>query len=156
MLFRSCITQGIVVSPYFELTVCGEPVPVYMARTARGPHSFAYVEVLDWAGGGLDVEIVTDRKRKNPVLLPESAGVSVAIDGNRVTADIMAFGSYTFTFDKEGSDDGSSLPQTLMVKPPEVVGDTAGAVHTFEPGEYPRSEERRVGKECRSRWSPYH
>src|SRR3712207_3376798 len=31
----------------------------------------------------------------------------------------------------------------------------------FEPGEQPkavvgRSEERRVGKECRSRWSPYH
>src|SRR3989442_13352212 len=24
------------------------------------------------------------------------------------------------------------------------------------PGEWPRSEERRVGKECRSRWSPYH
>src|SRR2546430_12430459 len=24
------------------------------------------------------------------------------------------------------------------------------------PGEKPRSEERRVGKECRSRWSPYH
>ena len=23
-------------------------------------------------------------------------------------------------------------------------------------GRYPRSEERRVGKECRSRWSPYH
>src|SRR5574337_230545 len=25
-----------------------------------------------------------------------------------------------------------------------------------ETGEPPRSEERRVGKECRSRWSPYH
>ena len=24
------------------------------------------------------------------------------------------------------------------------------------PGEIRRSEERRVGKECRSRWSPYH
>ena len=24
------------------------------------------------------------------------------------------------------------------------------------PGSIPRSEERRVGKECRSRWSPYH
>ena len=24
------------------------------------------------------------------------------------------------------------------------------------PQEYARSEERRVGKECRSRWSPYH
>ena len=27
------------------------------------------------------------------------------------------------------------------------------AVHVLESG---RSEERRVGKECRSRWSPYH
>ena len=25
-----------------------------------------------------------------------------------------------------------------------------------EGAEIPRSEERRVGKECRSRWSPYH
>ena len=27
---------------------------------------------------------------------------------------------------------------------------------TFEEDEPSRSEERRVGKECRSRWSPYH
>ena len=26
----------------------------------------------------------------------------------------------------------------------------------FCPNRYQRSEERRVGKECRSRWSPYH
>src|SRR5256885_5727576 len=26
----------------------------------------------------------------------------------------------------------------------------------FKPRQPPRSEERRVGKECRSRWSPYH
>ena len=26
----------------------------------------------------------------------------------------------------------------------------------LEVGEHDRSEERRVGKECRSRWSPYH
>ena len=26
----------------------------------------------------------------------------------------------------------------------------------FSFGDYFRSEERRVGKECRSRWSPYH
>src|SRR2546425_9347889 len=37
-----------------------------------------------------------------------------------------------------------------------------GWKHTLEPGTLPaahggdRSEERRVGKECRSRWSPYH
>src|SRR3712207_9372591 len=26
----------------------------------------------------------------------------------------------------------------------------------LDPGDSPRSEERRVGKECRSRWSPHH
>ena len=31
-------------------------------------------------------------------------------------------------------------------------------IEDYEPGEFAvgRSEERRVGKECRSRWSPYH
>ena len=36
---------------------------------------------------------------------------------------------------------------------------TASAISTFLTGSAPkqhRSEERRVGKECRSRWSPYH
>ena len=32
-------------------------------------------------------------------------------------------------------------------------GETVGVPETEEEG---RSEERRVGKECRSRWSPYH
>ena len=34
----------------------------------------------------------------------------------------------------------------------------AGMLESFLvcPGELTRSEERRVGKECRSRWSPYH
>ena len=31
-----------------------------------------------------------------------------------------------------------------------------GEFRTTFVGEMPRSEERRVGKECRSRWSPYH
>ena len=31
-----------------------------------------------------------------------------------------------------------------------------GLVISGTTGESPRSEERRVGKECRSRWSPYH
>ncbi len=32
----------------------------------------------------------------------------------------------------------------------------AGVVTAFVSGIPARSEERRVGKECRSRWSPYH
>ena len=42
---------------------------------------------------------------------------------------------------------GYGLPQTDSVKL-EIEGD-------WKEGKY-RSEERRVGKECRSRWSPYH
>src|SRR5258707_5578212 len=37
----------------------------------------------------------------------------------------------------------------VVVRPPEAPEPTSGSVN-------PRSEERRVGKECRSRWSPYH
>src|SRR3989337_3726517 len=36
----------------------------------------------------------------------------------------------------------------------QVQDGTAGAVNLTRP--HVRSEERRVGKECRSRWSPYH
>ena len=32
---------------------------------------------------------------------------------------------------------------------------SADAIQKAKSG-HPRSEERRVGKECRSRWSPYH
>src|SRR5260221_8394243 len=35
-----------------------------------------------------------------------------------------------------------------------VLPGKKSAIYTFERGK--RSEERRVGKECRSRWSPYH
>ena len=31
-----------------------------------------------------------------------------------------------------------------------------GSCGTYRLSSHPRSEERRVGKECRSRWSPYH
>ena len=37
----------------------------------------------------------------------------------------------------------------------DVTGEgREGLIELFN--SFPRSEERRVGKECRSRWSPYH
>src|SRR2546422_11161965 len=44
----------------------------------------------------------------------------------------------------------SSLSKACMIGPPLHPG--ADVDYTFAQ----RSEERRVGKECRSRWSPYH
>ena len=45
--------------------------------------------------------------------------------------------------------------------PIDVLVNSAGAAKRYPPEEldasaWHRSEERRVGKECRSRWSPYH
>ena len=37
-----------------------------------------------------------------------------------------------------------------------TVSGEAHIGHAFQAIIYDRSEERRVGKECRSRWSPYH
>ena len=56
------------------------------------------------------------------------------------------------------------LPQCiegLAIRPDGVYIDgTAGGAQTncglSAGGDLVRSEERRVGKECRSRWSPYH
>src|SRR5256886_15117944 len=52
---------------------------------------------------------------------------------------------------------GTELRNNIAFLPMEVrdASDTTGAsVHRITMGM--RSEERRVGKECRSRWSPYH
>ena len=60
--------------------------------------------------------------------------------------------------------DGMELLRLLHERPnpPEVImltgqGTIETAVEAMKLGAYDyRSEERRVGKECRSRWSPYH
>ena len=44
---------------------------------------------------------------------------------------------------KYGDEEGRPIPSVV------AIDKTTGAVFT-------RSEERRVGQECRSRWSPYH
>src|SRR3712207_9417368 len=47
---------------------------------------------------------------------------------------------------------GNIKARQRMISQYAIAGQTAGAVI----GTDHRSEERRVGKECRSRWSPYH
>src|SRR5258708_33526950 len=53
------------------------------------------------------------------------------------------------------------LKQTPMnggiVELPSIVGQDENYLYTLRAADHGRrSEERRVGKECRSRWSPYH
>ena len=44
----------------------------------------------------------------------------------------------------------------FLMQEPLLIGPELDAVCVQVPKESKRSEERRVGKECRSRWSPYH
>ena len=54
------------------------------------------------------------------------------------------------------------LDASRLEAPSEVVVAADGSQHVIQwegtpaPRQWLRSEERRVGKECRSRWSPYH
>ena len=53
---------------------------------------------------------------------------------------------------------GSTRIKAVLIGPdhaPIASGDH-GWENRYENGVWTRSEERRVGKECRSRWSPYH
>ena len=131
---------GIIVSPYYTLTVNGTEIPVFTEKTTRSPHSFAYIDVSGYSDDGsfsLDVNMTTHIERKNPVVLPESAGVTATVDGQNVHAEINAFGTYTFTFDRKDGKGGSAFPLTLMVKPAETVNvpDSYKRIE-FEPGEY--------------------
>ena len=55
-------------------------------------------------------------------------------------------------------EDIKKVEVSLKVVKPEVAENKEAGIKILIPnGEfYARSEERRVGKECRSRWSPYH
>src|SRR5215813_15497456 len=46
-------------------------------------------------------------------------------------------------------------PKPLQITPETLIRKACGLA-LLDEGALTRSEERRVGKECRSRWSPYH
>ncbi len=57
------------------------------------------------------------------------------------------------------STDGIDIDSSTNVRVYEcdlACGDDCIAIKSGRDGNGARSEERRVGKECRSRWSPYH
>src|SRR2546430_16392837 len=55
-----------------------------------------------------------------------------------------------------GSADGAKMVFVTQVAPPSVEGPQRSCWPVDWKLVQVRSEERRVGKECRSRWSPYH
>lgn len=105
---------GVVVCPYYSLTVGGVQVPVYTTRCAKNLHSFAYVNIQKTdAGKEFDVEVVLTtlehstallKKKPSVTVLPEKRGVSAEIEGNQIKAHLSDFGSFTFTFNKKSEE----------------------------------------------------
>ena len=63
--------------------------------------------------------------------------------------------SFIAGYDVSDMDNPKRIWQTFLMPPAQ--GDPDWALHHCDIGYFfSRSEERRVGKECRSRWSPYH
>ena len=132
----ACGRPGLIVSPWFRLTVGGEEIPCYAAKTTRDPHSFAWIET-DEETFPLEIAVVTDRERTLNAVLPESAGVTAESDGCTVRARIPSCGSFTFTFDRDEARDGSFRPLTVMVKPRERAEVPEGYREIIlDPGEY--------------------
>src|SRR5256885_7793722 len=72
-------------------------------------------------------------------LLAKTGSLPLAVDLGKATAQLL------------------TLKAKLDRAPTNAYLDLENRViHSDAPGHGVRSEERRVGKECRSRWSPYH
>ena len=86
--------------------------------------------------------------KKNAALLAMADGLEEAeealLEANE--EDLKAF---------EEDESRAAMADRLRLTP-ERIADMANHIREIAKLRDPRSEERRVGKECRSRWSPYH
>ena len=115
--------NAVIHSPFHTLKVNGKEVPVYTARCTSGAHSFAWVDVASDGDFLLEVELELGIDIAKCVLLPESRGGELEVEGNKVATDILGIGSYTFTFSDETRariTDPTLAPLTLMVQRDEA------------------------------------
>src|SRR2546422_9184170 len=109
------------------------------------------VKAFDFDGDGRFDLLVTDMHSDMWVNIPPGdwAAEGRKADSARALADFFPTGKSRFIF-------GNALFHNRGGGRFDEVSDAVG-VETYWPwGPSVRSEERRVGKECRSRWSPYH
>src|SRR5260370_27837284 len=94
----------------------------------------------------------------NPVFLPYFALLNAAFSPNAttlVTPSTLTLHNIVFVF-TELSSTQLALNNTVILRTATATIGTILALVIAYVTTRRRSEERRVGKECRSRWSPYH
>lgn len=127
-----CTKDGVIRSPYFELTANGVEIPVFMAKTTYDPHSFACIEV---ESGDEIPEIAIDlswsRVKVSATILPESADTECVLSDDRKSLDatIRGYGSFSFVFDGK-----RDRPLTLFVR--QKMTAPEGEAIVLEPSEH--------------------
>ena len=108
------LKNGMVISPYYTLTIGGEEVPVYSTRCAKSVHSFAWADIKKTdESKNFEVEVKLTAREQSSVfsewepsvtVLPQKRGVEAEISEKEVTARLSDFGSFTFSFNKKGDE----------------------------------------------------
>src|SRR3712207_9290260 len=75
---------------------------------------------------------------------------SIMYDGKKSVAETIVYGAFDVIENRTKAEPLEVFKQALDNVAPAIE------VRSRRVGGATRSEERRVGKECRSRWSPYH
>ncbi len=130
------IDNGIILSPYFSLTINDEPVEVYATRTSIGAHSFAYVDVTgDTFALDVDLEVKVEGK-SSVTVLPEKHNIQTNFQNSHVICRIEKTGSFSFVFDES-----IMHPLTIIVRnAPEFEAPEGYTVKKLSPGTHDREE----------------
>src|SRR5476649_2295965 len=111
------------------------------------------VVIVVWAYPGLSAE---DMERR--VIFISERAMSTTVSGiQRIDSQSMSGIGILKVFFEPGSDIGGAIGQitSVMLTASRIMppGITPPSIIRYNASNVPRSEERRVGKECRSRWS---
>ena len=104
-----------------------------------------------------DMKIKDESERPVSIAVDVSGGTNILYYGINVVPVVGNLRLSVQKIEWQGSFDGEKEPQAFTSAENEAI--TALAANkdaVFVGVKLTRSEERRVGKECRSRWSPYH
>ena len=87
--------------------------------------------------------------------IPLTSAIMQSVSGDRLAVALAREGGVSFIYGSQSIED-EAAPVPGSENDRHLMMDLRSSYDVLPWEEYNRSEERRVGKECRSRWSPYH